>query len=99
MQSYDGKPWEDRVNREFEKSARLSIYVNVQVLLITWEGEEQSFKDKGKDLGHTFQGMFRFSVQEFEILLEASYLRLHQFITRSTLGLSESVKHANGSAL
>jgi hypothetical protein len=99
MSFEDGQPWEDRINRELEKSARLSTYTSVQVLLITWQGEEQGFKDEGKELGRMFQETFQYSAQEFEIPLESSYLRLHQFITHTALDLSASVNHTNGSAL
>jgi len=99
MQPAEQQRWEERVNQELEKSARLSAYTSVKVLLISWEGEEAGFRDEGRDLGRMFRETFQFSTQDFEIPLENSYLRTHQFITQSALTLSASVKHSKGSAL
>ena len=99
MEPDDQQRWEDRVNQELEKSARLSAYSRVEVLLISWEKEEAGFKAEGDELGRMFRDLFQFSTQEFQIPLEDSHLRVHQFITQSALALSTLAKRTNSSAL
>lgn len=90
---------EQRVNKELEKSARLSAYTSAHALLLSWSGEESSFRAEGNDLGRMFRDTLNFTTQDFEIPLEASYLRTHHFVTQSALDLSQAVKHTKGSAL
>ncbi|KAI8930877.1 hypothetical protein NX059_011894 [Plenodomus lindquistii] len=87
------------LNDELAKSARLSTYTRVQVLVLYWQGEVEGFKDEGLQLGEFFGKSFNYAVEYFEIPRSESYLRLHHFITQKSLALSEYLNEGRGMSL
>jgi hypothetical protein len=87
------------LNEQLAKSARLSTYTTVKVLILFWQGEDEGFKEEGLQLGEFFETTFQYTVEQFEIPKIASYLKLHQFITRESLDLSSRSNKANEASL
>jgi hypothetical protein len=87
------------LNEQLAKSARLSAYTTVKVLILFWQNEEEGFKEEGLRLGEFFETTFQYTVEQFEIPKVASYLKLHQFIGRESLDLLSRSNKANEASL